>query len=94
MISGDDSMDQEVEARIGCASRIIGGMSQGILRRRELIKQTKLRVVIAMVMPVLMYGCEACMGTTERAEDQDPSHTNECIEENRVSVLERRSHKQ
>ena len=58
MISGGDSMDQEVEARIGCASRIIGGMSQAILRR-ELSKQTKLRVVIAMVMPVLMYGCEA-----------------------------------
>ena len=29
MISGDDSMDREVE-RIECASRIIGGMSQGI----------------------------------------------------------------
>ena len=59
MISGGDSMDQEVEARIGRASRIIGGTSQGILRRRELSKQTKLRVVIAMVMPVLMYVCEA-----------------------------------
>ena len=57
MISGDDSMNREVEARIGhgCASRIIGGMSQGILRRRELIKQTKLRVVIAMVMPVSVW---------------------------------------
>jgi len=59
MISGDGSMEREVEARIGCTSRIIGGMSQAILRRRELSKQTKLKVVNAMVMPVLMYGCEA-----------------------------------
>ena len=59
MISGGGSMDREVEARIGCASRVVGGMSQAILMRRELSKQTKLRVVNAMVMPVLMYGCEA-----------------------------------
>ena len=58
MISGDGSMEREVEARIGCASRVIGGMSQAILRRRELSKQTKLKVVNATVMPVLMYGCE------------------------------------
>ena len=47
MISGDGSMEREVEARIGCASRVIGGMSQAILRRRELSKQTKLKVVNA-----------------------------------------------
>ena len=58
MISGDGSMDREVEARIGCASRVIGGMSQAILRRRELSKQTKLRVVNAMMMPALMYRCK------------------------------------
>ena len=58
MISGDGSMEREVEARIGCASRVIGGMSQAILRRRELSKQSKLKLVNATVMPVLMYGCE------------------------------------
>ena len=58
MISGDGSMELEVEARIGCACRVIGRMSQAILRRRELSKQTKLKVVNATVMPVLMYGCE------------------------------------
>ena len=93
MIGGDGSMQREVEARVGGASRVIGGLNQAILGRRELSKQTKLKVVTATVMPVLMYGCEACMGTTERAKDQDPSYTNECIEENRVSVLERQSHK-
>ena len=59
IIGSDGSMDQEVEARIGCATRVIRGKSQAILRRRELSMQTKLRVVDAMVMPVLMYGCEA-----------------------------------
>ena len=33
------------------------------------------------------------MGTMERAEVQDPSHANECIEENRGSVLEGPNHK-
>ena len=41
------------------ASRVIGGMSQAILKRREQSKYTKLRVVNAMIMRVLMYGCEA-----------------------------------
>ena len=59
MISGDGSMQREVEARVGCASRVIGGLNQAILGRRELSKQTKLKVVNATVMPVLMYGCDA-----------------------------------
>ena len=33
------------------------------------------------------------MGTTERAEAQDPSHAKECIEEDRGSVLEGPQHK-
>ena len=33
--------------------------NQAILGSRELSKQTKLKVVNATVMPVLMYGCEA-----------------------------------
>ncbi len=59
MISGDGNMQREVEARVGCASRVIGGLNQTILGRRELSKQTKLKVVNALVMPVLMYGCKA-----------------------------------
>ena len=38
MISGDGSMQREAEAKIGCASRVIGGMSQtgsSFLRRRR-----------------------------------------------------------
>ena len=47
------------------------------MRRKEVSKQTKLRVVNAMVMPVLMHACEAWNNTTERAKVKDPSHTNE-----------------
>ena len=66
MISGDGSMQREVEARIGGATRVIAGMSQEVLRRRELRKQTKLKVVNATVMPVLMYGCEAWAARKEQ----------------------------
>ena len=59
MTSDNGSMQQEVEARVGCASRAIGGLNQAILGRRELSRQTKLKVVNATVMPILMYGCEA-----------------------------------
>ena len=43
---------------IGDATRMIGGMSEAVLRRRELSKDTKLKVVNATMMPSLLYGCE------------------------------------
>ena len=46
MISDDGNMQREAEARVGCASRVIGGLNQAILGRRELTKQTKLKVVM------------------------------------------------
>ncbi len=66
MISGDGSMQQEVEERVGCASRVIGGLNQAIPGRRELSKQTKLKVVNATVMRVLLYGCTAWAVRKER----------------------------
>ena len=56
MISSDGSMDKEVEARIGNATRVIGGMNEMVLRRKELSRRTKLKVVNATVMATLMYG--------------------------------------
>ena len=58
MISSDGSMDKEVEARIGNATRVIGGMNEMVLRRKKQSRSTKLKVVNATVMPKLMYGCE------------------------------------
>ena len=51
-------MDKEVEARIGNATRMIGGMNEMVLRRKELSRSTKLKVMNATVMPTLMYGSE------------------------------------
>ena len=50
---------KEVETRIGSAARMVGGMSEAVLRRKELSKKTKLKVINATMLPTLMYGCEA-----------------------------------
>ena len=57
-ISSDGSMEKEVEARIGSATQVIGGMNEIVLRRKELSRNTKLKVLNAVMMPTLMYGCE------------------------------------
>ena len=36
MVSNDGSMEKEIEARIGNATRVIGGMNDAVLRRKEL----------------------------------------------------------
>ena len=59
LISSDGSMEKEVEARIGSATRVIGGMNEIVLRRKELSRNTKLKVLNAVMMPTLMYGCES-----------------------------------
>ena len=59
VISADGNMEKEVEVRIGNATRMIGGMSDVVLRRNELSKNTKLKFVNATMIPMLMYGCEA-----------------------------------
>ena len=58
MISSDGSMEKEIEARIGNATRVIAQLNDSVLRRKELSRGTKMKVVNATVMPVLMYGCE------------------------------------
>ena len=58
MISSDGSMDKAVEARIGNTTRVIGGMNEMVLRKKELSRSTKLKVMNATVMPTLLYGCE------------------------------------
>ena len=57
-ISADGSSDEDIEQRIGAATRVIGAMSKEVLERRELKKETKLRVFNVMLVPPLLYGCE------------------------------------
>ena len=54
----DGNMEMEVEARIESAVRMIGGMSEAVLRRKELSKKTKLKVMNAAMLPTLVYRCE------------------------------------
>ena len=49
---------KEVQARIGSAPRVIGGMNEIVMRRKELSRTTKLKVLNAVMMPTLMYECE------------------------------------
>ena len=58
MISSDGSMEKEVEARIGSATQVIGGLSEIVLKRKELSRNTKLKVMNATMMPTLLYGSE------------------------------------
>ena len=58
LISSDGSMEKEVEARFGGATRVIGGMNEIVMRRKELTRNAKLKVLNAVMMPTLMYGCE------------------------------------
>ena len=51
--------EKEDEARIANATRMIEGMSEVVLRRNKLSKNTKLNVVNATMIFTLMYGCEA-----------------------------------
>lgn len=45
MISSDGRMEEEVETRIGGSTWVIGGLNDVVLRRKELNKNTKLKVV-------------------------------------------------
>ena len=58
MINSDGSMDSEVKQRIGIALKMFGVIGRTVLGRKELTKGTKLRVVNAMVIPTLTYGCK------------------------------------
>ena len=52
---------------------MIGGMSEEVLRRNELSKNTKLKVVHTTMTPKLLYGCEAWSLLKEGASHADKS---------------------
>ena len=58
MISSDGRMEKEVEVRITSATRMVGGMSEMVLRRKELSKSMKLKVVNVTMVSSLLYGSE------------------------------------
>ena len=58
-MSGDGSMDEEVEHRIGTATRMIGAMSRKVLEKKDLSRKTKMKVLNACIVPTLLYVCWA-----------------------------------
>ena len=52
-------MEKKVEARIGSAVRMIGGMTEAVLQsKKKLSKTTKLKVMNATMLPTLVYEYE------------------------------------
>ena len=58
MISTDVRMEMEVEVRNSDATWLIGGLSDVVLRRKELSRSTNLKIANATVMPTLLYGSD------------------------------------
>ena len=58
MFNDEASCDDEIENRIGTATRMVGALRRQVIERKELSKATKLRVINAMVVPTLLYGSE------------------------------------
>ena len=54
MISSDGTTEKEAEAKIGSATQVIRKMNEIVLRRKELSRSGKLKVVNATTMPMLM----------------------------------------
>ena len=58
MFNEEGTCDDEIEKRIGAASKAIGALRKEVLERRELSKDTKMRVFNTVIIPTLTYGCE------------------------------------
>ena len=58
MFNVEASCDNEIENRIGIATRMVGALRRQVIERKELSKATKLRVINAMVVPTMLYGRE------------------------------------
>ena len=58
MFNVEASCDDEIENRIGIATRMVGALRRQVIERKELSKANKLRVINAMVVPTLLYGSE------------------------------------
>ena len=58
MFNVEASCDDEIENRIGIATRMVGALRRQVIERKELSKATKLRVINTMVVSTLLYGSE------------------------------------
>ena len=58
-LSENGGMESELERRIGMAATAVGALREPNFGNKELSKEAKLTVYNAVVVPILVYGCEA-----------------------------------
>ena len=66
-ITADGDCSHEIKRRLLLGRKVMTNLDS-ILKSRDIILPTKVRIVIAMVFPVVMYGCEGW--TIKKAERQ------------------------
>ena len=66
-ITADGDCSHEIKRRLLLGRKVMTNLD-GILKSRDITLPTKIRVVKAMVFPVVMYGCESW--TVKKAECQ------------------------
>ena len=64
-ITADGDCSHEIKRRLLLGRKVMTNLDS-ILKSRDIILPTKVRLVKAMVFPVVMYGCESC--TVKKAE--------------------------
>ena len=58
-INADSDYSYEVKRHLLLGRKVMTNLDR-ILKRRDITSSTKVRLVKAMVFPVVMYGCESC----------------------------------
>ncbi|XP_037792501.1 uncharacterized protein LOC119587867 [Penaeus monodon] len=58
VVQSDGGSNREVTRRLGLAYGVMDSRNMGIWRRRYLTRRTKIMLLRALVIPVLLYGCE------------------------------------
>ena len=66
-ITTDGDCSHEIKRRLLLGRKVVTNLDS-ILKSRDITLSTKVRLVKAMVLPVVMYGCESC--TIKKAEHQ------------------------
>ena len=66
-ITADGDCSREIKSHLLLGRKVMTNLDS-IFKSRDITLPTKVRLVKAMVFPVVMYGCESC--TTKKAEHQ------------------------
>ena len=66
-ITADGDCSHEIKRRLLLGRKVMTNL-ESILKSRDITLLTKVRIVKAVVFPVVMYGCESC--TVKKAERQ------------------------